>query len=85
MPDAVGRRKFAAFGATNIGNEELQFGFIEIAQSVPRLTLQRHAPGALRIMNLHDCRNPVADTRKVSFPYGRSDGVDQVPAHATAD
>lgn len=63
MSDAVGRCKFSAFGAADICNEVLQFGFAEVAQRVSRLALQSDAPGALWIMDLHNCRYSVAYTR----------------------
>jgi len=85
MLNAVACRESATFFGSNIGNDILQFGFIEIAERVPRLPLQGYAPWALRVMDLHDCGNAVADTRKVLFPDTRAYGINQHPTRATAN
>ncbi len=74
-----------ALCAADVGDQVLQLSVVEIGQCRPRLALQSLAGGALRIVDLDNRRNPVADLRQVMFPVSGVYVLHQVPAATAHD
>ena len=85
MTNAVGYGQRMAFGGFDVGHQELQLIVIEAFHGLAGFALQLLAFRALRIVNLDDCRDPVADFREILFSDRCSHFVDQIPAAASSN
>ena len=65
MGDAMLRRERPPARLTDIGDDIFDLAIAKLAHRRPRLPLQSQALAALRIMDLHHCRDAIADAREV--------------------
>ena len=71
------------FILTDIGDEILQLAIIELLKGGSRFPLQRLAGRALRIMDLNDGGNAVADLGQIRFLDARTNFRDDIPTAST--
>lgn len=61
VADAVCGGQAAALGLADVGDQKLDFSVLELGDRLASFTLQGAATGALRVVNLNDGRDAVAD------------------------
>lgn len=82
MRHAVLIGEVSAVRRPDIGDDIIDFVVVKLVQRSAGLPLQRHAHGALRIVNLHDRRPAIGDARQIMLVHGASDVLNEEEAHA---
>lgn len=77
MGNTVSMSEVSPFGRPYVRNDIVYFVIVEPIERASRFPLQGQTLRALRIVNLHDGRRPVANARQVVFTHGSFDMSDQ--------